>query len=122
MTNQFPFPGGQQGHFAAGNPNFPGSMMPPFGRSPRQFPGQFPSQFPGSIPQQVPSQFPGGQQQGPSFPPSSPPTWSAEQGSAPTSPPPSSLLEEHQQQGVGVFAVDLQELLEDAYSAISLSG
>lgn len=101
MTNQFPFPGGQQGR-PFGNQNFPGSMMPPFGQSPRQFPGQFPGQFPS----QFPGQFPGGQQQGPLFPPSSPRP-GQQQGSAPTSPPPSFTPQRHQQQqGVGVFAVD----------------
>ncbi len=96
MNNQFPFPqgpGGPQGfppiegqQFR--NPQFPGSMMPPFGN--QQFPGNI---FP-----------PFGQQQGPSFPPSFPPGGppGGQQG-APTSPPPSFVP---QRQSVGVFAVD----------------
>lgn len=101
MNNQFPFPqgpGGPQGfppiegqQFR--NPQFPGSMMPPFGN--QQFPGNI---FP-----------PFGQQQGPSFPPSFPPgrppggqQGGGQQG-APTSPPPSFVP---QRQSVGVFAVD----------------
>ena len=99
MNNQFPFPqnsGGPQGFPPIDgqqfrNPQFPGSMMPPFGNP--QFPS-FPQQQGPSFPQQPgPPNFPPGGQQG----------GGQQQQGAPTSPPPSFVP---QRQSVGVFAVD----------------